>query len=146
MTYPGIGITRPNVARVYDYLLGGIESYTADREQATGLLRICPSLGVVALENRYLLARAVTWAAGRGLTQFIDLGAGMPVQEAAAGMRLRTSPKMKHACWARSMTARRSRSASTESGSVRSAALTATPRARARKIRERATTSGSSST
>jgi len=86
MTYPGIGITRPNVARVYDYLLGGIESYTADREQATGLLRICPSLGVVALENRYLLARAVTWAAGQGLSQFIDLGAGMPVQEAAAGV------------------------------------------------------------
>ena len=86
MTYPGIGITRPNAARVYDYLLGGIESYAADREQATGLLRICPALGVVALENRYLLARAVTWAAGQGLTQFIDLGAGMPVHEAGAGV------------------------------------------------------------
>ena len=86
MTYPGIGITRPNVARVYDYLLGGIESYTADREQATGLLRICPSLGVVALENRFLLARAVTWAAGQGMDQFIDLGAGMPLQKARAGV------------------------------------------------------------
>ena len=86
MTYPGIGITRPNAARVYDYLLGGIESYAADREQATGLLRICPSLGVVALENRFLLARAVTWAAGQGMDQFIDLGAGMPVHEAGAGV------------------------------------------------------------
>ena len=86
MTYPGIGITRPNAARVYDFLLGGIESYAADREQAAGLLRICPALGVVALENRYLLARAVTWAAGQGLTQFIDLGAGMPVHEAGAGV------------------------------------------------------------
>ena len=86
MTYAGIDSTRPNVARIYDYLLGGIESYTADREQAADLLRICPSLGVVTLENRYLLARAVTWAAGRGLTQFIDLGAGMPVHEAGAGV------------------------------------------------------------
>jgi S-adenosyl methyltransferase len=82
----GTGITRPNVARTYDYLLGGIESYTADREQAAGLLQICPSLGIVALENRYLLARAVTWAAGQGLTQFIDLGAGMPVKNARAGV------------------------------------------------------------
>jgi hypothetical protein len=86
MTYAGIDSTRPNVARTYDYLLGGIESYTADREQAADLLRICPSLGIVALENRYLLARAVAWAAGQGMTQFIDLGAGMPVQKARAGV------------------------------------------------------------
>jgi len=86
MTYAGIDTTRPNVARIYDYLLGGIESYTADREQAAELLRICPSLGIVALENRFLLARAVAWAAGQGVTQFIDLGAGMPVQKARPGV------------------------------------------------------------
>ena len=86
MTHAGIDTTRPNVARTYDYLLGGIESYTADREQAADLLRICPSLGIVALENRYLLARAVAWAARQGMTQFVDLGAGMPVQKARAGV------------------------------------------------------------
>ena len=86
MTPAGIDSTRPNVARIYDYLLGGIESYTADREQAADLLRICPTLGIAALENRYLLARAVAWAAGQGMTQFIDLGAGMPVQKARAGV------------------------------------------------------------
>jgi hypothetical protein len=86
MTPAGIDSTRPNVARIYDYLLGGIESYTADREQAADLLRICPTLGIAALENRYLLARTVAWAAGQGMTQFIDLGAGMPVQKARAGV------------------------------------------------------------
>jgi len=84
MTRAGIDSTRPNVARIYDYLLGGIESYAADREKAADLLRICPSLGIVALENRFLLARAVAWAAGQGMTQFIDLGAGMPVLTAQA--------------------------------------------------------------
>lgn len=59
--------TRPNVARVYDRLLGGHESFAADREQAAGLPRICPSAGMAAFENRYFLARAVTWAAGQGL-------------------------------------------------------------------------------
>lgn len=78
--------TRPNVARVYDYLLGGNEAYAADRKQAAELLRICPSLGMAALENRYFLARAVTWAAGQGVTQFIDLGAGAPVRQSGAGV------------------------------------------------------------
>ena len=82
MTFPGT--TRPNVARIYDYLLGGYESFAADREQAAGLLEICPSLGMAAFENRYFLARAVTWTAGEGLTQFADLGAGAPVRKAGA--------------------------------------------------------------
>jgi S-adenosyl methyltransferase len=76
--------TRPNVARVYDCLLGGHESFAADREQAAGLPRICPSAGKAAFENRYFLARAVTWAAGQGLTQFVDLGAGPPVRNVKA--------------------------------------------------------------
>ena len=40
-----VELTRPNVARVYDYLLGGHESLSADREQTADLLPICPSLG-----------------------------------------------------------------------------------------------------
>jgi S-adenosyl methyltransferase len=82
----GFDSTRPNVARVYDCLLGGFEAFGADREQAVRLLAICPSLGIAALENRYFLARAVTWAAGEGITQFVDLGAGAPVQKARAGV------------------------------------------------------------
>jgi hypothetical protein len=78
MSTSGTDFTRPNVARVYDYLLGGYESFAADREQAADLLRIFPPAGVAAFENRYFLARAVTWAAGQGLTQFVDLGAGGP--------------------------------------------------------------------
>jgi hypothetical protein len=79
-------LRKPNVARVYDYLLGGFEAFAADREQAAGLLRICPSLGLAALENRYFVARVITWAAGQGVTQFADLGAGAPVRKAGAGV------------------------------------------------------------
>jgi hypothetical protein len=83
---PGIerDLSKPNVARVYDYLLGGHESFAADREQAARLLRICPSAGMAAVENRYFLARAVTWAAGQGLTQFVDLGSGAPLHKTSA--------------------------------------------------------------
>ena len=84
--------TRPNVARVYDYLLGGIESYDADRAQAAALLRICPSLAIVALKNRYLIARRARLGGDQGITQLIDLGAGAPVHKARAGV-LRTFPR-----------------------------------------------------
>jgi hypothetical protein len=77
-------LSKPNLARVYDHLLGGFEAFAADREQAARLLRICPSLGIAALENRYFLARAITWAASEGVTQFADLGAGAPVRKATA--------------------------------------------------------------
>ncbi len=84
MTFPGLSTTRPNVARVYDHLLGGFEAFAADREQAADLLQICPSAGMAAFENRYFLARAITWAAGQGLAQFVDLGAGAPLHKASA--------------------------------------------------------------
>jgi len=47
------------------------------------LLRICPSAGMTAFENRYFLVRAVTWAAGQGLAQFVDLGAGTPLHKSS---------------------------------------------------------------
>jgi hypothetical protein len=82
----GFNATRAQTARVYDYLLGGFESFGADRQQAARLLAICPSLSIAALENRYFLARAVGWAARQGITQFVDLGAGMPVYKARTGV------------------------------------------------------------
>jgi hypothetical protein len=36
----GIDTSRPNIARVYDYLLGGKDNFTADRELAGQLLSV----------------------------------------------------------------------------------------------------------
>jgi hypothetical protein len=66
------------ITRVYDYLLGGKDSFDADRELAKRLLEICPSLREGVRENRGFIARAVTWAAQRGIGQFADLGAEVP--------------------------------------------------------------------
>src|SRR3984957_6921639 len=68
----------PSIARVYDYLLNGKDHFAADREVAERLLAIAPLTAEVTRENRQFLARAVTWAANRGVSQFIDLGCGMP--------------------------------------------------------------------
>jgi hypothetical protein len=70
----------PNVARVYDYLLGGKDNFEVDRIMAVNLVEILPPLPQMLWENRRFVARAVTWVANQGISQFIDLGAGFPTQ------------------------------------------------------------------
>ena len=74
----GFDASVPNMARVYDYWLGGKDHYAADRAEAERLLAIYPQLRDLVRENRTFLTRAVSWAAGQGIGQFIDLGAGLP--------------------------------------------------------------------
>src|SRR6266700_6795081 len=68
----------PSIARVYDYLLDGKDNFAADREVAERLLDVAPLAAEVTRENRQFMARAVTWVAGQGISQFIDLGCGLP--------------------------------------------------------------------
>jgi O-methyltransferase involved in polyketide biosynthesis len=68
----------PSIARVYDYLLNGKDNFAADREAAERMLSVNPLVGEMVRENRQFLSRAVTWAVNDGISQFIDLGCGMP--------------------------------------------------------------------
>lgn len=68
----------PSIARVYDYILGGKDNFAADRELAERIVSLVPLIAEQVPENRKFLARAVTWVANQGISQFIDLGCGMP--------------------------------------------------------------------
>jgi O-methyltransferase involved in polyketide biosynthesis len=70
--------SRPNIARVWDYWLGGKENFAADRELAEKMLAVHPVTARMARENRQFLGRAVSYVASRGVRQFIDVGAGLP--------------------------------------------------------------------
>ena len=71
--------TVPNVARIYDHLLGGKDNFAADRLAAAKLLEAVPGAAVAARENRAFLARAVRYLAEEaGVCQFLDIGAGLP--------------------------------------------------------------------
>jgi O-methyltransferase involved in polyketide biosynthesis len=70
--------SRPNIARVWDYWLGGKENFAADRELAEKMMALHPVTAQMARENRQFLGRAVSYVAGRGIGQFIDVGAGLP--------------------------------------------------------------------
>ena len=78
----GVDPTRPNVARTYDYFLGGKDNFAADREAGRQILRQSPEVRSTLRANRSFLGRVVRFLAGEaGITQFIDLGTGLPTQE-----------------------------------------------------------------
>jgi SAM-dependent methyltransferase len=76
--HPGIDTSKPNTARTYDFLLGGKDYFPADMELARKLLEITPQLPEMLRDNRAFIERVVMWAASQGITQFLDLGAGLP--------------------------------------------------------------------
>ena len=85
----GFDTTKPNIARVYDALLGGKDNFAADRELAGRLVAFNPGLPGLVRDNRAFIVKAVTWAASqRNIRQFIDLGAGLP-----------TSPSVHETAW-----------------------------------------------
>ncbi|ASU80109.1 hypothetical protein CDG81_19655 [Actinopolyspora erythraea] len=70
----------PNIARMYDYFLGGSANFVADREAAEQLLRAFPGNVEWTHINRAFLGRAVRACAEAGIDQFLDLGSGIPTK------------------------------------------------------------------
>jgi hypothetical protein len=73
-----IDVSRPNAARVYDYLLGGACNFKVDREFAEKLLENNPEIEGAMRHNRAFLGRAVRFCVDQGIRQFLDLGSGVP--------------------------------------------------------------------
>jgi O-methyltransferase involved in polyketide biosynthesis len=69
---------RPSAARVYDRILGGNHHFGVDREFADRQLEVMPDLREAMIANRSFLGRAVRYAVGRGIRQFVDIGSGLP--------------------------------------------------------------------
>lgn len=73
-----INVEVPSAARVYDYLLGGGHNFAADRAVGEVVLKVQPHGRQIASSNRAFLSRAVRYLVDRGITQFLDLGSGIP--------------------------------------------------------------------
>lgn len=72
----------PSVARMYDWLLGGIDNYEADQKACHELLEIAPSTKALAQNNRAFLRRVVrVLAREHGIRQFLDHGSGLPTRD-----------------------------------------------------------------
>ncbi|MBF6329324.1 SAM-dependent methyltransferase [Nocardia transvalensis] len=68
----------PSIARIYDYALGGSHNFSVDRELAELGRKRWPHSLRSAWTNRAFLRRAVTYCAEQGVTQFLDIGSGIP--------------------------------------------------------------------
>lgn len=87
-------IAAPNVARMWDYYLGGKDNLPADREAARIVLGAAPDVPLAALENREFLKHAVRFLVeGAGITQFIDIGPGLPTQSNVHQLARRHDPE-----------------------------------------------------
>jgi hypothetical protein len=74
----GVDPTKPSIARVYDYWLGGSHNFVADRELAEAMATLDPWIPAACKANREFLSRAVRFLAKQGIRQFLDVGSGIP--------------------------------------------------------------------
>jgi hypothetical protein len=71
-------LKRPNVARMWDYYLGGHHNFAIDRQAAEYAIKLYPDMPLVARSTRAFLRRAVSFLLDQGVDQFLDIGSGIP--------------------------------------------------------------------
>ena len=78
-TEPLIDTTVAHSARVHNYWLGGTDHFAADRAAGDAVMAAYPGIVESVRANRAFLARVVRYlAAEAGITQFLDIGTGIP--------------------------------------------------------------------
>lgn len=88
----GVDLTRPSVARMYDYFLGGSDNFPVDREAAERVIAQVPSAVPALRANRACMERMVRYLADHGVDQFIDLGTGLPTRGSVHGIAQQVTP------------------------------------------------------
>ena len=74
----GANLSRPNPARIYDYLLGGHHNFAADRAAADRVIEHLPYLKTGAIVHRAFVRRVIALFTSEGIDQFLDIGSGLP--------------------------------------------------------------------
>ncbi|MBB5938729.1 SAM-dependent methyltransferase [Streptomyces zagrosensis] len=95
LTQP-IDVHTASAARMYDFLLAGVNNYAVDRAACQELLAIAPSAQRIARTNRDFLQRVVrVLVEDYGIDQFLDHGSGLPTQENVHQIAQRINPQCK---------------------------------------------------
>jgi hypothetical protein len=85
--------SRPHVARVYDYLLGGKDNFAADRAVGDRMLASIPAVQLGVRAQRDALGRVVRYLVGEvGLRQLLDIGSGLPTADNVHEIAQRIDP------------------------------------------------------
>ncbi|MFF3286866.1 SAM-dependent methyltransferase [Streptomyces sp. NPDC003023] len=89
----GIDISVPSVSRIYDFYLGGSHNFEVDRAAARKAMEFIPGLPKIMQANRAFMRRAVNYAVDEGVTQFLDIGSGIPTFGNVHEVARRASPE-----------------------------------------------------
>jgi hypothetical protein len=91
---PGIDVTVPHSARIWNYWLGGKDNYAVDRQVGDQVREVYPNIVDVARHSRAFLGRAVRHLAGEaGIRQFLDIGTGLPTVDNTHEVAQRAAPE-----------------------------------------------------
>jgi S-adenosyl methyltransferase len=89
----GFDPSRPHVARVYDYLLGGKDNFAADRALGDQIIAALPEVQVGVQAQRAVLGRVVRYLVGEaGIRQLLDIGSGLPTADNVHEIAQRVAP------------------------------------------------------
>ena len=85
--------SKPHVARVYDYLLGGKDNFAADRAIGDRMHTSIPAVQLGVRAQRDVLGRVVRYLVGEvGLRQLLDIGSGLPTADNVHEIAQRIDP------------------------------------------------------
>ncbi|MBS2534834.1 SAM-dependent methyltransferase [Catenulispora sp. NF23] len=94
LSLPDIDPSQPSPARIYDFWLGGSQNFEADREAGRRAAEAMPTLVGAIRANRAFLGRVVRrLARSEGITQFLDLGSGVPTVGNVHEVAMETNPE-----------------------------------------------------
>jgi hypothetical protein len=90
----GFDPTKPNIARMYDYLLGGKDNFAVDRALGDQIIASMPSVQIGVRAQRAVLGRVVRYLVGEvGISQLIDIGSGLPTADNVHEVAHRIDPR-----------------------------------------------------
>jgi hypothetical protein len=79
-------------ARMYDYYLGGVHNFPADRQAADAVIERFPFIPEAARANRAFVVNAVRHLSASGIRQFLDIGSGIPTVDNVHSIARRIHP------------------------------------------------------
>ncbi|WP_433664089.1 SAM-dependent methyltransferase [Nocardia sp. CA-128927] len=93
---PAISFDRPSSARAYGWMLGGKDIYPADQDILLYMLGRFPECVDIARQNRQFLYRAVRYLVQEaGISQFLDMGCGLPTDNNVHQVAQRFNPDVR---------------------------------------------------
>ncbi|AXK31754.1 SAM-dependent methyltransferase [Streptomyces armeniacus] len=91
---PKIDSSVPHSARIFTYWLGGKDHFPVDEEAGERVREIFPAIVDLARVGRYFLGRVVRYLVqDAGVTQFLDVGTGLPTVDNTHEVAQRLDPR-----------------------------------------------------